>query len=99
MDWLVQLGQGALGIGALIILCSFVLDIKRTGDATAVLFFWQKRLQLTRQEFIINRASLGLMILGVVVRLIYHIFFIRGQPCLTQITHHLLKQNSLNSRH
>ena len=99
MDWLVQLEQGALGIGALIVHFSFALYIKRTGDATAVLFFWQKRLQLTRQEFIINRASLGLMILGVVVRLIYHIFFIRGQPCLTQITHHLLKQNYLNSRH
>jgi len=78
MDWLVQLEQGALSIGALIILVSFALFIKRTGDAKPVIFFWQKRLELTRQEFIINRLGLGLMILGVVVRLIYHTFFIRG---------------------
>lgn len=78
MDWLVQLEQGALGIGALIVLASFALYIKRTGDAKAVIFFWQKRLQLIRQEFIVNRLGLGLMILGVVVRLIYHTFFIGG---------------------
>ena len=78
MDWLVQLEQGALVIGALIVLVSFALYINRTGDAKAVIFFWQKRLELTRQEFIINRLGLGLMILGVVVRLIYHTFFIGG---------------------
>ncbi|NCW08289.1 MAG: hypothetical protein EBW40_00875 [Gammaproteobacteria bacterium] len=78
MDWLVQLEQGALGIGALIVLVSFALYIKRTGDAKAVISFWQKRLQLTRQEFIVNRLGLGLMVLGVVVRLIYHTFFIGG---------------------
>ena len=78
MDWLVQLEQGALGIGVFIVVFSFVLNIKRTGDVKAVIFFWQKRLQLTRQEFIINRAGLGLMIAGVIARLIYHTFFIGG---------------------
>ena len=78
MDWLVQLEQGALAIGALIVLFSFALHIKRTGDAKAIIFFWQKRLQLTRQEFIVNRVGLGLMIVGVVVRLVYHTFFIGG---------------------
>ena len=78
MDWLVQLEQGALSSGALIVLVSFALYIKRTGDAKAVIVFWQKRLELSRQEFIINRLGLGLMILGVVVRLIYHTFFIGG---------------------
>jgi len=52
------------------------LYIKRTGDFKAVIFFWQKRLELTRQEFVVNRIGLGLMILGVVVRLVYHTFFI-----------------------
>jgi len=78
MDWLVQLEQGALAIGALIVLFSFALYIKRTGDAKAIILFWQKRLQLTRQEFIVNRVGLGLMIVGVVVRLVYHTFFIGG---------------------
>ena len=76
MDWLVQVEQGSLGLGALIVLLSFVLYIKRTGDFKAVIFFWQKRLELTRQEFVVNRIGLGLMILGVVVRLVYHTFFI-----------------------
>lgn len=78
MDWLVQLEQGALGIGVFIVIFSFVLYIKRTGDVKAVIFFWQKRVQLTRQEFMINRTGLGLMIAGVIVRLIYHTFFIGG---------------------
>ena len=76
MDWLVQVEQGSLGLGALIVFLSFVLFIKRTGDFKAVIFFWQKRLELTRQEFVVNRIGLGLMILGVVVRLVYHTFFI-----------------------
>jgi len=76
MDWLVQVEQGSLGLGALIVLLSFAFYIKRTGDHKAVIFFWQKRLKLTRQEFVVNRIGLGLMILGVVVRLVYHTFFI-----------------------
>lgn len=76
MDWLVQVEQGSLGLGALIVLLSFAFYMKRTGDYKAVIFFWQKRLELTRQEFVVNRIGLGLMILGVVVRLVYHTFFI-----------------------
>ena len=76
MDWLVQVEQGSLGLGVLIVLLSFALYIKRTGDFKAVIFLWQKRLELTRQEFVVNRIGLGLMILGVVVRLVYHTFFI-----------------------
>ncbi|MDA8580946.1 hypothetical protein N9K86_02335 [Litoricolaceae bacterium] len=76
MDWLVQVEQGSLGLGALIVLLSFAFYIKRTGDYKAVIFFWQKRLELTRQEFVVNRIGLGLMILGVVVRLVYHTLFI-----------------------
>ena len=78
MEWLGQLERGALGIGVFIVVFSFVLYITRTGDVKAVIFFWQKHLQLTRQEFIINRAGLGLIIAGVIVRLIYHTFFIGG---------------------
>ena len=76
MDWLVQVEQGSLGLGALIVLLSFAFYIKRTGDYKAVIFFWQKRLELTRQEFVVNRIGLGLMILSIVVRLVYHTFFI-----------------------
>ena len=76
MDWLVQVEQGSLGLGVLIVLLSFALYIKRTGDFKAVIFFWQKRLELTRQEFVVNRIGLGLMILGVVLRLVYHTFFV-----------------------
>ena len=52
MGWLVQLERGALGIGVFIVVFSFVLYIKRTGDVKAVIFFWQKRLQLTRQDLL-----------------------------------------------
>ena len=45
MDWLVQVEQGSLGLGALIVFLSFVLYIKRTGEFKAVIFFWQKRLE------------------------------------------------------
>ena len=57
MDWLVQLEQGALGIGIFNVVFSSVLYIKRTGDVKAVIFFWQRSLKLTRQEFIINRVA------------------------------------------
>ena len=39
MDWLVQLEQGALGISVFVVVFSFVLYIKRTGDVKAVFFF------------------------------------------------------------
>lgn len=78
MDWLVHLENLALLSGLVVVLVSFAAYIRRTKDVKAVVFFWQKRLQLTPQEFIINRIGLGLMILGVVVRLIYHTFFIGG---------------------
>ncbi len=77
MDCLVQLEQGALGIGVFIVVFSFALCINRTDDVKALIFFWQRHLQLTRQEFIINRVGLGLMIEGVLVWLIYHTFFSR----------------------
>lgn len=57
MYWLGQLERGALGIGVFIAIFSLVLNIKRTGYVKAVIFFWQKRLQLTRQEFIINSVA------------------------------------------
>ena len=57
MDWLGQLERGALGIGGFIVVFSLVLYIKRTGYVKAVILFWQKRLQLTRQEFIINSVA------------------------------------------
>jgi hypothetical protein len=78
MDWLVHVENFALLSGLLVVIASFGLYIRRTRDIKAVVFFWQKRLQLTPQEFIINRIGLGLMIFGVAVRLIYHTFFIGG---------------------
>lgn len=63
MDWLAQVEQGSLGLGALIVLLSFALYIKRTGNLKAIIFLWQKRLKLYRQEFVMNRVGLGLMIL------------------------------------
>ena len=78
MDWLVHIENFALLTGLAVVLASFVLYIRRTKDIKAVIFFWQKRLQLTPQEFIVNRIGLGLMILGVVVRLIYHTLFVGG---------------------
>lgn len=76
MDWLVYLENGALLIGLGVVLISFGLYIRRTGDVKAVIFFWQKRMQLNPQEFKINRAGIALMILGVLVRLMYHLFFV-----------------------
>ena len=78
MDWLVHLENAALLSGLVVVLASFAIYIRRTRDVKAVIFFWQKRLQLTPQEFIINRIGLGLMILGVLMRLVYHTFFIGG---------------------
>ena len=57
MDWLGQLKGGALGISVFIVVFSLVLYIKRTGDVKAVIFFWQRSLKLSRQEFIINRVA------------------------------------------
>lgn len=76
MDWLVHLENGALLVGLVVVMASFAVYIRRTGDVKAVIFFWQKRLALTPKEFILNRIGLGLMIFGVVVRLVYHTFFI-----------------------
>jgi hypothetical protein len=76
MDWLVHVENGALLCGLLVVIASFVAYVRRTGDIKAVIFFWQKRLALTPKEFIVNRVGLGLMLFGVVVRLVYHTFFI-----------------------
>ena len=74
MDWHVQLEQGALGIGVFIIIFSLVPCIKRTEEAKAMIFCWQKRPQLTRQEFIINRLNSGLTMVGAFIQLIYRTF-------------------------
>jgi hypothetical protein len=40
--------------------------------------FWQKRMILERSEFLINRAGISIMIVGVLVRFIYHLMFAGG---------------------
>lgn len=78
MDWLVILENLLLVSGLLTVLASFALYLARTKDIKALLFFWQKRLALNPREFIVNRIGIGLMVSGIVIRLIYHIFFIGG---------------------
>ena len=74
MDWLVQLEQGALGI----VVFSFVLYIKRTADVKTVNFFLAKQPLIDPSRIYHQACGLGLMIVGVPVRLIYHTSFIGG---------------------
>ena len=78
MTWMIWLEQALLIIGLLVVLVSFYRYSRRTGDWKAIVFFWQKRMILERSEFLINRAGISIMIVGVLVRLIYHLMFAGG---------------------
>ena len=78
MTWMIWLEQALLIIGLLVVLVSFHRYWRRTGDWKAIVFFWQKRMILERSEFLINRAGISIMILGVLVRFIYHLMFAGG---------------------
>jgi hypothetical protein len=78
MTWMIWLEQALLIIGLLVVLVSFHRHWRRTGDWKAIVFFWQKRMILERSEFLINRAGISIMIVGVLVRFIYHLMFAGG---------------------
>lgn len=78
MTWMIWLEQALLLTGLLIVLVSFQRYWRRTGDWKAIVFFWQKRMVLERTEFLINRTGISIMIVGVLVRFIYHLVFAGG---------------------
>ncbi|MGA1206670.1 MAG: hypothetical protein EBS77_02505 [Gammaproteobacteria bacterium] len=78
MTWMIWLEQALLLIGLCIVCLSLLRYWRRTGDWKAIAFFWQKRMVLERNEFLINRVGLSLMILGVVIRFVYHLLFVGG---------------------
>lgn len=78
MTWMIWLEQALLIIGLLVVLVSFHRYWRRTSDWKAIVFFWQKRMILERSEFLINRAGISIMIVGVLVRFIYHLMFAGG---------------------
>ncbi len=64
------------GIGVMLVAASLVVYVKRTDDIKGVLRFWEARIAFNRDEFILNRVGFALMLLGVVFRVIYHIFYL-----------------------
>ncbi|MEH6576184.1 MAG: hypothetical protein V7731_03810 [Amphritea sp.] len=58
------------GLGAFLV--SLVLYVVRTKDIKSLLVFWQATIEFTKQEFIINRVGLSLMVLAVILRFYNH---------------------------
>ena len=59
-----------LGLG--VFLVSLVLYVLRTKDLKSILVFWQATIEFSRQEFIINRTGLSLMVVAVLLRFYNH---------------------------
>ncbi|ADU66981.1 hypothetical protein LGV61_11350 [Desulfurispirillum indicum] len=65
-----------LVFGLLLVLASFFLYLRRTGDVKGVIMFWSPRMVMLKQEFVINRVGFGLMFAGVVLRILYFSFYL-----------------------
>lgn len=59
-----------LGLG--VFLVSLILYVLRTKDVKSILVFWQATIEFSRQEFIINRTGLSLMVVAVLLRFYNH---------------------------
>ena len=57
-----------------VFLVSLVLYVLRTKDIKSILVFWQATIEFTRQEFMINRIGLSMMVLAVLIRFYNHFF-------------------------
>lgn len=53
--------------GAVLLLLSILLYVKRTGDKSAWKKFWASAKELNKTELILNRLGLGFVILGVIL--------------------------------
>lgn len=58
------------GLGVFFV--SLVLYVARTKDIKSILVFWQATIQFTKQEFMINRTGLSLMVIAVLLRFYNH---------------------------
>ncbi len=58
------------GLGAFLV--SLVLYVIRTKDIKSILVFWQATIAFTKQEFVINRVGLLMMVVAVMVRFYSH---------------------------
>ncbi|MCV6610260.1 MAG: hypothetical protein OIF55_05770 [Amphritea sp.] len=59
-----------LGLG--VFLVSLILYVLRTKDVKSILVFWQATIEFSRQEFVINRTGLSLMVVAVLLRFYNH---------------------------
>lgn len=59
-----------LGLG--VFLVSLILYVLRTRDVKSILVFWQATIEFSRQEFVINRTGLSLMVVAVLLRFYNH---------------------------
>lgn len=57
-----------------VFLVSLVLYVLRTKDIKSILVFWQATIEFTKQEFMINRIGLSMMVLAVLIRFYNHFF-------------------------
>lgn len=58
--------------GFAVFLVSLVLYVLRTKDVKSILIFWQATIEFTKQEFLINRIGLSMMVLAVLLRFYNH---------------------------
>ena len=72
MMYLVIAEQLLMLLGLGVFLVSLILYVLRTKDIKSILVFWQATIEFTRQEFIINRTGLSLMVVAVLLRFYNH---------------------------
>ncbi|MGB0466033.1 MAG: hypothetical protein ACPGF7_00710 [Pontibacterium sp.] len=54
--------------GLLVVLVSLGIYAGRTKDYKSLIYFWQPTIEFNKNEFVINRSGLGMMLLAVVIR-------------------------------
>ncbi|MGB0732865.1 MAG: hypothetical protein ACPGPF_03840 [Pontibacterium sp.] len=61
--------------GLIVFFVSLAMYAGRTKDFKSILVFWQPTIEFTKNEFIVNRVGLSMMILAVIIRLALYVIY------------------------
>lgn len=61
-----------VGTGVVFMALSLIKYYRRTGDHGVVRKVWFRKLELNKNEYLLNRAGIYILILGIIVRFMNH---------------------------
>jgi hypothetical protein len=70
MMYLAIFEQLMFWVGLLVFLVSLAMYAGRTRDYKSLVMFWQPTIAFSKNEFLVNRAGLSMMIVAVVIRIV-----------------------------